>query len=237
VFRTWQSVPPPQRGEIVRQIGQALREHKSDLGLLVTLEAGKIRSEGLGEVQEMIDMADFAVGLSRQLYGLTIATERANHRMLEQWHPLGPVGVITAFNFPVAVWAWNAMIAAVCGDTCLWKPSELTPLTAIAVQNIVNRVLEPQGLAGSSILLRASLVSGCSERLPLISATGSTRWAGHATVAQHGVAIGTRRQQRPDPHRIGRSGPRAASRAFCRRRHGRATLHDAPAADRARVDR
>ena len=176
-FRMWQVVPAPKRGEIVRQIGQALREHKSDLGLLVTLETGKIRSEGLGEVQEMIDMADFAVGLSRQLYGLTIATERANHRMLEQWHPLGPVGVITAFNFPVAVWAWNAMIAAVCGDTCLWKPSELTPLTAIAVQKIVNRVLEPQGLAGLFNLVVGGREIGqqlaADTRLPLISATGS----------------------------------------------------------------
>src|SRR4030095_2076388 len=118
-----------------------------ELARLVTLEVGKISQEALGEVQEWIDVCDFAVGLSRQLYGLTIATERPNHRMLEQWHPLGPVGVITAFNFPVAVWAWNAMIAAVCGDTCLWKPSELTPLTALAVQNIINRVLEPQGWA------------------------------------------------------------------------------------------
>ena len=127
---------------------QALREHKSDLGLLVTLETGKIKSEGLGEVQEMIDMCDFAVGLSRQLYGLTIASERPNHRMFEQWHPLGPIGCITAFNFPVAVWAWNAAVALVCGDTVVWKPSQLTPLTAVAVQHIVNRVLEPAGLAG-----------------------------------------------------------------------------------------
>ena len=141
-------MPPPQRGEIVRQIGNALREAKSDLGLLVTLETGKIKSEGLGEVQEMIDMCDFAVGLSRQLYGLTIASERPNHRMFEQWHPLGPVGCITAFNFPVAVWAWNAAVALVCGDPVVWKPSQLTPLTAVAVQHIVNRVLEPQGLAG-----------------------------------------------------------------------------------------
>ncbi len=176
-FLKWRLVPAPQRGEIVRQIGQALREHKDDLGLLVTLEAGKIRSEGRGEVQEMIDMADFAVGLSRQLYGLSIATERANHRMLEQWHPLGPVGVITAFNFPVAVWAWNAMIAAVCGDSCLWKPSELTPLTAIATQNIVNRVLEPQGLGGLFYLVIGGRDIGqklaADERLPLVSATGS----------------------------------------------------------------
>ena len=177
-FGAWRQLPPPQRGEIVRQIGLALRQHKSDLGLLVTLEVGKIRSEGLGEVQEMIDMADFAVGLSRQLYGLTIATERPSHRMLEQWHPLGPIGIITAFNFPVAVWAWNAMIAAVCGDTCLWKPSELTPLTAIAVQNIVHRVLEPQGLAGIFNLVIGGRDIGqklaADPRLPLVSATGST---------------------------------------------------------------
>jgi aldehyde dehydrogenase (NAD+) len=176
-FETWRRVPPPQRGEIIRQIGEALRQHKSDLGLLVTLEVGKIRSEGSGEVQEMIDMADFAVGLSRQLYGLTIASERANHRMFEQWHPLGPVGVITAFNFPVAVWAWNAMIAAVCGDACLWKPSELAPLSAIAVQRIVNRVLEPAGLAGLFNLAVGGREIGAAmaadARLPLISATGS----------------------------------------------------------------
>src|SRR6187551_3462250 len=148
-FKKWRLVPPPQRGEIVRQVGNALREHKNDLGLLVTLESGKIKSEGLGEVQEMIDMCDFAVGLSRQLYGLTISSERPNHRMMEQWHPLGPIGCITAFNFPVAVWAWNAALALVCGDPVLWKPSHLTPLTAVAVQHIVNRVLEPAGLAGA----------------------------------------------------------------------------------------
>ena len=175
-FKTWRLVPPPQRGEIVRQIGNALREAKSDLGMLVTLEAGKIKSEGLGEVQEMIDMCDFAVGLSRQLYGLTIASERANHRMFEQWHPLGPVGCITAFNFPVAVWAWNAALALVCGNPVIWKPSELTPLTAVAVQHIVNRVLEPAGLAGVLNLLVAGRDIGqllaADTRVPLISATG-----------------------------------------------------------------
>src|SRR5215211_3650233 len=137
LFNTWRITPPPERGEIVRQIGQGLRKHKIDLGLLVTLETGKIKSEGVGEVQEMIDMCDFAVGLSRQLYGLTIASERPNHRMIEQYHPLGPIGCITAFNFPVAVWAWNAAIALVCGDPVIWKPSHLTPLTAVAVQKIV----------------------------------------------------------------------------------------------------
>ncbi|MDX1946875.1 MAG: aldehyde dehydrogenase family protein [Pirellulaceae bacterium] len=177
-FAKWRLVPPPQRGEIVRQIGNALREAKSDLGMLVTLEAGKIKSEGLGEVQEMIDMCDFAVGLSRQLYGLTIASERPGHRMFEQWHPLGPVGCITAFNFPVAVWAWNAALALVCGNTVVWKPSELTPLTAIAVQNIVNRVLEPAGWGGVLNLVVGGRGIGmpmaADERLPLISATGST---------------------------------------------------------------
>ena len=131
---------PPRRGEIIRQLGNALRAAKHDLGRLVTLEAGKIPAEGEGEVQEMIDTCDFAVGLSRQLYGLTIASERPGHRMMEQWHPLGVVGVITAFNFPVAVWAWNSTLASVCGNAVLWKPSELTPLTAIATTKIAERV-------------------------------------------------------------------------------------------------
>jgi aldehyde dehydrogenase (NAD+) len=177
-FRTWRLLPAPKRGEIVRQLGDELRRHQDDLGLLVTLEVGKIRSEGRGEVQEMIDMCDFAVGLSRQLYGLTIATERAEHRMFEQWHPLGPVGVISAFNFPVAVWSWNAALAAVCGDTCVWKPSSLSPLTAIAVQNLCNRVLEPLGLGGLFSLCLGDTNVGqwlaADERLPLVSATGST---------------------------------------------------------------
>jgi aldehyde dehydrogenase (NAD+) len=191
-FRAWRMVPPPRRGEVVRQIGQALREAKRDLGLLVTLETGKIRSEGEGEVQEMIDMADFAVGLSRQLYGLTIASERPRHRMIEQWHPLGPVGIITAFNFPVAVWAWNALIAAVCGDTMVWKPSPETPLTAVAVQTIVNRVAAANGCAGVFTLC----VGGAADvgermiqdrRLPLISATGSCRMG-----ARVGAVVGAR---------------------------------------------
>jgi aldehyde dehydrogenase (NAD+) len=179
-FRRWRNVPPPVRGEVVRQIGLALRERKRDLGLLVTLESGKIRSEGEGEVQEMIDMCDFAVGLSRQLYGLTIASERPRHRMFEQWHPLGPIGIITAFNFPVAVWSWNAAVAAVCGDTMIWKPSPETPLTAVAVQHIVNRVMAAHGFDGVFNLC----LGGASDvgermigdrRLPLISATGSCR--------------------------------------------------------------
>jgi aldehyde dehydrogenase (NAD+) len=179
-FQTWRLVPPPRRGEVVRQIGAALRARKAQLGLLVSLETGKIRSEGEGEVQEMIDMCDFAVGLSRQLYGLTIASERSRHRMFEQWQPLGPIGIITAFNFPVAVWAWNAMIAAVCGDTMIWKPSPLTPLTAIAVQDIVNDVADANGcegvfnlcIGGTDDIGERMLVD---QRLPLISATGSCR--------------------------------------------------------------
>ena len=145
-FEGWRAVPAPRRGEIVRQIGDELRKWKEPLGKLVTsLEAGKIATEGQGEIQEMIDIADFAVGLSRQLYGLAMHSERAAHRMYEQWHPLGAVGIITAFNFPVAVWAWNALIAAVCGDTLIWKPSPKTPLTAVAVQQIVTRVLQKNG--------------------------------------------------------------------------------------------
>jgi aldehyde dehydrogenase (NAD+) len=176
-FRDWRTWPAPRRGELIRQIGQALRERKRDLGLLVTLETGKILSEGEGEVQEMIDMCEFAVGLSRQLHGLTIASERPSHRMFEQWHPLGPVGVITAFNFPVAVWAWNAAIAAVCGDVVVWKPSPRTPLTAVAVQKICNRVQSDNDCEGVFNLCVGDVAIGermaADQRLPLISATGS----------------------------------------------------------------
>ncbi len=179
-FLRWRLTPAPQRGLIVREIAEALRAHKQDLGALVSLEMGKILQEGLGEVQEMIDVADFALGLSRQLYGLTTHSERPGHRLYEQWHPLGPVGVITAFNFPVAVWAWNALIAAVCGDVVIWKPSEQTPLTAIAVQKIAARVLERHGLIGVFELLVGDVPTVGERmlddrRLPLISATGSTR--------------------------------------------------------------
>ncbi|RKX17040.1 MAG: aldehyde dehydrogenase family protein [Candidatus Zixiibacteriota bacterium] len=177
-FRTWRMVPAPKRGEVVRQIGNELRKYKKSLGRLVSFEMGKILAEGEGEVQEMIDIADFAVGLSRQLYGLTMHSERAKHRMYEQWHPLGIVGIITAFNFPVAVWAWNAMIAAVCGDTMVWKPSSKTPLTAIAVQNIVNRVLKENNaegvmnlVVGTGRTIGEQLIS--DKRVPLVSATGS----------------------------------------------------------------
>ncbi|MCS7042049.1 MAG: aldehyde dehydrogenase family protein [Bryobacteraceae bacterium] len=177
-FLRWRMHPAPKRGEIIRQIGLALREHKQDLGALVSLEMGKILAEGLGEVQEMIDMADFATGLSRQLYGLTMQSERPQHRMYEQWHPLGPVGVISAFNFPVAVWSWNAFIAAVCGDTVIWKPSSETPLCAIAVQRICQKVLEDNGWPGVFTLVigRGSTVGErllADRRVPLVSATGS----------------------------------------------------------------
>ena len=145
-FRAWRMIPAPGRGEIVRRIGLAVRERKRELGALVSLEAGKIRAEAEGEVQEVIDICDFAVGLSRMLYGLTMPSERPGHRMFEQWHPLGPVGVITAFNFPAAVWAWNAMIALVAGDTVIWKPSSKTPLTALALNAVIGRVLEEDGL-------------------------------------------------------------------------------------------
>jgi len=178
VWQRWRLLPAPARGQIVREIGLELRRHKDDLGALVTIEMGKIIAEGKGEIQEMIDMADFAVGLSRQLYGLTMASERPGHRMYEQWHPLGTIGVITAFNFPVAVWAWNALLAAVCGDCVLWKPSHSTPLTAIAVQNICNRVLDRHGWRGVfSLVIGKSGIVGermlADKRLPLISATGS----------------------------------------------------------------
>jgi aldehyde dehydrogenase (NAD+) len=179
-FAKWRLIPAPQRGLIVREIAEALRANKEDLGALVSLEMGKIYQEGLGEVQEMIDVADFALGLSRQLYGMTTNSERPGHRLYEQWHPLGPVGVITAFNFPVAVWAWNALIAAVCGDTVIWKPSEETPLTAIAVHNIASGVLRKHNCEGVFELLVGDVATVGEpmlddRRLPLILATGSTR--------------------------------------------------------------
>ena len=178
-FLTWREVPAPKRGLLVRDLGQALREMKEPLGDLVTLEMGKLRAEGHGEVQEMIDIADFAVGLSRQLYGLSMHSERPSHRMYEQWHPLGTVGVISAFNFPVAVWSWNAAIAAVCGDPVIWKPSSLVPLSAIAVQHLCNRVMADHGLSG---LFNLAIGTGRDvgellvndRRVALISFTGST---------------------------------------------------------------
>lgn len=180
VFKTWRVVPPPARGEVVRKIGLALRENLDDLGALVALEMGKIHAEGVGEVVEAIDIADFAVGLSRQLHGLTIASERPEHRMMEQWHPLGPVGCITAFNFPVAVWAWNSMLAAVCGDPVVWKPSLVTPLVTMATHKIANDVMEAEGHPGVfQIVMGSDQEIGermiADRRFPLISATGSCR--------------------------------------------------------------
>lgn len=179
-FRQWRTVPAPRRGELVRRFGNALREHKADLARLVTIECGKPISEGEGEVQEMIDICDFAVGLSRQLHGLTIASERSGHRMMEQWHPLGPTLIISAFNFPVAVWAWNAALALVCGNSIVWKPSEKTPLTALATQALLDQLLTdfedaPEGLSQVVIGARdtgATLVA--DTRIALVSATGST---------------------------------------------------------------
>jgi len=177
-FLEWRAIPAPVRGDYVRQIGNALREKKEALGALVALEMGKIAAEGEGEVQEMIDIADFAVGLSRQLYGMTMASERPRHRMFEQWQPLGPVGVITSFNFPVAVWAWNSLVAAVCGDTVIWKPSSQAPLTAIAVTRISNDVMAGSGFEGVfSLMVGSGRTIGDQmindRRVPLISATGS----------------------------------------------------------------
>jgi aldehyde dehydrogenase (NAD+) len=178
-FNKWRMVPAPVRGNLVREMGNALRDKKDALGDLVSLEMGKIKEEGVGEVQEMIDIADFAVGQSRMLYGKTMHSERPNHRMYEQWHPLGPIGVISAFNFPVAVWAWNAFIAAIAGDVVIWKPSSSTPLTAVAVQHICNDVLERNGYQGifNLIIGKGSTIGECmlnDKRLPLISFTGST---------------------------------------------------------------
>ncbi len=193
-FESWRMFPAPKRGEIVRQIGDALRAKKEPLGRLVSYEMGKSLQEGLGEVQEMIDIADFAVGLSRQLYGLTMHSERPMHRMYEQWHPLGIVGIISAFNFPVAVWSWNSFIAWVCGNTCVWKPSEKTPLTAIACQKIVAEVMKangvPEGINGLVVGDRniGELMSN-DTRIPLVSATGSTRM-GKAVAAAVGARLG-----------------------------------------------
>jgi aldehyde dehydrogenase (NAD+) len=196
-FLQWRTMPAPKRGEIIRQYGNKLREYKQPLGELVSYEMGKILQEGLGEVQEMIDICDFAVGLSRQLHGLTMHSERPNHRMYEQYHPLGVVGIISAFNFPVAVWSWNAMLAAVCGDVSVWKPSEKTPLTAIACFNLMADVLKenelPEGIFNLIIGdYRVGQLMSNDERMPLVSATGSTRMGklvGAAVGARLGRAL------------------------------------------------
>ncbi|MFD2285443.1 aldehyde dehydrogenase family protein [Pedobacter petrophilus] len=193
-FADWRTVPAPKRGDIVRQFGDALRANKEALGTLVSYEMGKSLQEGFGEVQEMIDICDFAVGLSRQLYGLTMHSERPNHRMYEQWHPLGIVGIISAFNFPVAVWSWNAALALVCGNVCIWKPSEKTPLTAVACQHIIAQVLKENEVAEGvcSLILGDRTVGEVmtnDSRVPLISATGSTRM-GKEVAATVGARLG-----------------------------------------------
>lgn len=199
-FLQWRVVPAPRRGELVRLLGNVLREHKTELGQLVTIESGKIAQEGLGEVQEMIDICDFAVGLSRQLYGLTITCERTNHRMMEQWHPLGVVGIISAFNFPVAVWAWNAALALVCGNALVWKPSEKTPLTALACQALLNQALvkfnAQEGMAApaglSQVIIGAANAGELmvdDARVALVSATGSTRM-GRAVASRVAARLG-----------------------------------------------
>jgi aldehyde dehydrogenase (NAD+) len=189
-FKVWRLVPAPKRGEIVRQMGDELRKNKEALGQLVSYEMGKSLQEGLGEVQEMIDICDFAVGLSRQLYGLTMHSERPMHRMYEQWHPFGVVGIISAFNFPVAVWSWNSMLAWVCGDVCIWKPSSKTPLCGIACQNIIKTVLErnnvPEGVSCLVVGNESGDLINNDKRIPLVSFTGSTRIGRHVskTVAE-----------------------------------------------------
>lgn len=196
-FKSWRTVPAPKRGDIVRQMGDAFRQHKAALGTLVSYEMGKSLQEGLGEVQEIIDICDFAVGLSRQLYGLTMHSERPAHRMYEQWHPLGVVGIISAFNFPVAVWSWNSMLAWVCGDVCVWKPSEKTPLTALACQHIIAEVLRTNDVPeGVSCVVTGDYTIGellaNDTRIPLVSATGSTRMGravGTAVAARMGRSL------------------------------------------------
>lgn len=191
-FKSWRLQPAPKRGEVVRQIGEELRKYKESLGKLVSYEMGKSYQEGLGEVQEMIDICDFAVGLSRQLHGLTMHSERPNHRMYEQYHPLGIVGIISAFNFPVAVWSWNTMLAWVCGDVCIWKPSEKTPLCSIACQNIITKVFEANNVPeGVSCIVNGDYKIGqlisTDKRIPLVSATGSIRMG-----KKVGEAVGAR---------------------------------------------
>jgi len=184
-YKTWRMVPAPKRGDLVRQMGDALRENKDALGKLVSYEMGKSLQEGLGEVQEMIDICDFAVGLSRQLYGLTMHSERPMHRMYEQYHPIGIVGIISAFNFPVAVWSWNTMLAWICGDVCIWKPSSKTPLCAVACQNIISKVLRDNNIPeGVSCLVTGNACGDLmnnDKRIPLVSFTGSTRIGRHVS--------------------------------------------------------
>ncbi len=236
-FRAWRLVPAPKRGELIRLLGEELRAHKADLGRLVSIEAGKITSEGLGEVQEMIDICDFAVGLSRQLYGLTIATERPGHRMMETWHPLGVVGVISAFNFPVAVWSWNTALALVCGNAVVWKPSEKTPLTALASQAILDKALARFGDAPDG--LTAVLIGDRDHRRSHGRSPEGAAGFGHR-FHSHGPRCRTASRQalRPcDPrtrrqqwrHRLPVCRSRHGAARHCLRRHGhgRPALHDA----------
>ena len=235
-FLAWREVPAPRRGELVRLLAEELRASKEALGALVTLEVGKIVSEGLGEVQEMIDICDFAVGLSRQLHGLVIASERPGHRMAETWHPMGPCAIISAFNFPVAVWSWNAALALVCGDPVIWKPSEKTPLSALATMKILARAIErfgpdaPEGLAQIVIggaAIGEALVS--SKRVPIVSATGSTRMGsivGPKVAARFGRPDPRARRQQCDGRRpLGRSRHGGPGDRLLRRRHGGTALH------------
>ena len=218
-YKEWRTIPAPLRGEVIRQLAEKLREVKEPLGQLVSYEMGKSLQEGLGEVQEMIDICDFAVGLSRQLYGLTMHSERPGHRMYEQYHPIGIVGIISAFNFPVAVWNWNTALAWVCGDVCVWKPSEKTPLTAIACQQITKEVFEannvPEGVSGLVIggAEIGKLMSN-DKRVPLVSATGSTRMGksvGEAVGARLGKSLFCLLYTSPSPRDI--SGSRMPSSA------------------------
>jgi len=223
-FPIWRNMPAPARGEIVRQMGEAFRENKRNLGALVSYEMGKSLQEGLGEVQEMIDICDFAVGLSRQLYGLTMQSERPGHRMFEQWHPLGVVGIISAFNFPVAVWSWNAMLAAVCGNVCIWKPSEKTPASATAVQHIIRKVLMANKLPeGLFCIVQGDREIGekmaADRRVALVSATGSTRMG--KRVAE---VVGARKQCHHS-QRKSQSGPGTASSVIRCSRYGRTALY------------
>jgi aldehyde dehydrogenase (NAD+) len=236
-FKAWRLVPAPRRGELVRLLGEELRAAKADLGRLVSIEAGKITSEGLGEVQEMIDICDFAVGLSRQLYGLTIATERPGHRMMETWHPIGVVGIISAFNFPVAVWSWNAALALVAGNSIVWKPSEKTPLTALASQAILERALARFGDAPanlSQVLIGDRAVGEAlvdNPKVALVSATGSTRMGkevGPRLAKRFPLDPRARRQQCRHRLPVRRSRHGAARHRLRRNGHRRPALHDAP---------
>ena len=234
VAEAWRQVPAPKRGEAVRLVGDELRRHKAALGSLVTLEMGKIKPEGDGEVQEMIDIADFAVGQSRMLYGLSMHSERPSHRMLEQWHPLGVVGVISAFNFPVAVWAWNAFLAAICGNVTVWKPSPKTALCAIAVQRLCNRVLERHGYPGIfQLFVDAGHELGYALRrgpprgprvVHGLDAGGARRGRARGATSRQEPAR-ARRQQRHHRGRVGQSRPRRAVDRVRRGGHGRSALH------------